>query len=185
MKKRLFTLPMLILVFAAILFAGCDSGSPATPTVLPNDTSNTPGINITQADYDAAYAKWKALNVQEYNVNFTYTAFTLTAGTWNINVANGKIMPTSFERGGTPTTIPTTGLDLFTVEGMFNTVARGLSYQQIKDDTNYVYRYEVTFDPNKGYPTHISVRNVPNPINGSTVADTDSELTVHSLEVVK
>lgn len=183
MNKRIITLPMLILILAAFLFAGCDSGTPATPT--PNAEENTPGINITQADYDAAYAKWKALNVQEYNINSTYSAFTLTAGTWNINVANGTAKPVDFARGGTPTPAPDTDLYIFTVEGLFNTVARGLSYQQIKDDTNYVYRYEVKFDPDKGYPTFISIRNVPNPINGNTVADTDSTMTVNSLQVVK
>lgn len=175
---------MLILLISAFIFAGCDSGTPSTPTP-GTSTENTPGINITQADYDAALAKWKALNVQEYNINTTYSAFTLIAGTWNINVANGTPKAIDFQRAGTPTPAPDSDLSLFTVDGMFNTVARGLSYQQIKDDTNYVYRFDVKFDPDKGYPTYINIRNVPNPINGNTVADTDSTLTVNKLDVVK
>jgi len=182
MNKRIMTLPMLILVLAALIFSGCDSGTPATPTVT---TDNTPGINVTQAEYDEAYAKWKALNVQEYNSSVDYSAFSLLAGSWKINVVNGVATAVSFERAGTPTTPPEANLNLLTVESLFNTVARGLSYQQIENDTNYVYRYTVKFDPDKGYPTYVDVRNVPNPINGNVVADTDSTTTVTSLEVVK
>lgn len=182
MNKTPFTLSALLLVLAAILFSACDSGTPSTPTPTAN---NTPGTSYTQADYDAAYAKWQALNVQEYNINLDYSAFSLLRGSWVINVANGKATATSFNVGGTPTTLPDSDLFILTVEGLFNTAARGLAQAQNPNDANYVYYYNITFDPDKGYPTSVDVRNVPNPINGSVVADTDYTVKVNSLEVVK
>lgn len=182
MNKRLAALPLFCLLLAALIFAGCDSGTPATPTEAPE----TPGINITQADYDAALAKWKALNVQEYNIVVDYSAFALTAGTWDLNVTHSAIKPNSFQRGGTPTPPPAVdnqALFLLTVDGLFNEVSRALQSQQ--SDETYLFRYEIQFDPDKGYPTHFSARNVPNPTTGNQVADADFSIIVKSLTVVK
>jgi hypothetical protein len=183
MRKHRLTWSALCLLLAAIVFAGCDSGPAATPTPV---VDNTPGVNITQADYDAALAKWEALNVQEYNENVTYDAFAITRGTWDLHVTTSAIEPVSFSQNGTPATPPTIEGDAFrllTVDGMFNNVARALADQSSQD---YQFRYEVRFDPEKGYPTFFSARSVPNPeTNSGVLADADYTITVHSLEVVK
>ena len=183
MNNRLFTISALCLLVAALIFSGCNSGPAPTPTPAANDT---PGVNVTQADYDAALARWKALNVQEYNMEVEYIAFSLYAGTWDLRVTSSDIEPTAYERGGTPTTLPTTNgqdLRLLTVDGLFNNVARALQDQSQQD---YQFRYETRFDPEKGYPTFFSARSVPNPnTGGGQIADADYTVTVKSLTIVK
>ncbi len=183
MNKRLSFLTILLLLLSAFIFAACDSGTPATPTVTQDDT---PGINITRSDYNSALAKWQVLNVQEYNISEDYSAFSTLAGSWELHVTKDAIEPTSFSRSGTPTT-PTPGQDLYllTVDGIFNNIDRVLT-DTAQSEQTYAFQYKVQFDPDKGYPTHFSARSVPNPTTGSgVIADADYTIDVKSLSIIK
>ena len=183
MNKRLSTLSLLWLLLASLFFTACDSGPAATPTVSTNDT---PGINITQGDYDSALAKWKAKNVQEYEEVVDYSAFSLLSGTWDLHITNGKVEVKSFERGGTPETqVPGQDLFLLTVEGIFNNISRVLADVNQANQT-YAFRYEVQFDASDGHPTFFSARSVPNPqTGGNVIADADYTIQIKSLNIIK
>jgi hypothetical protein len=200
--RNVFAITLLVLVLAAC-------GGPANqPGTLPVAQEPTPpasaaqpteteaaqpdqqaGINITQAQYDEALAKWRAAGVSEYEMVAEYQAFALYAGTLTLRVKGGEVVEViSFERGGraTGTPIPNPGdLNFLTVEALFERIGEALATRPWDiggSESGIPFDYQVEFDPTLGYPSLLQVVALPNPISGAQIADADSTVRVLSVK---
>jgi hypothetical protein len=138
------------------------------------------GINITQAQYDEALAKWRAAGVGEYEMVVEYQAFSLYAGTLTLRVKGGEVVEVvNFERSGRAagTPIPDLAqLNFLTVEALFEKVGSALAAKpwEVSSESDIPLDYQVEFDPTLGYPTLVQITALPNPISGAQVADVDT-----------
>ncbi|HEX9988912.1 MAG TPA: DUF6174 domain-containing protein [Chloroflexia bacterium] len=180
-----------VLVLAACGPAATQPSAPAviqepSPSVsVAQPTETTPpaqqaGINITQAQYDEALAKWRAAGVGEYEMVVEYQAFSLYAGTLTLRVKGGEVVEVvNFERSGRAagTPIPDLAqLNFLTVEALFEKVGSALAAKpwEVSSESDIPLDYQVEFDPTLGYPTLVQITALPNPISGAQVADVDT-----------
>jgi hypothetical protein len=147
------------------------------------------GINITQAQYDEALAKWRAAAISEYEMVVEYQAFSFYAGTFTLRVKGGEVVEViSFERGGRSTGTPLpnpTDLKFLTVETAFARVGEALAtkpWDTNGSESKIPLDYKVEFDPALGYPSLLQVTALPNPISGAQIADADSTIRVLSVK---
>lgn len=163
------------------------SVSVAQPTEIPQPAQQA-GINITQAQYDEALAKWRAAGVGEYEMVAEYQAFSLYAGTLTLRVEGGEVVEViNFERGGRAagTPIPDlTQLNFLTVEALFEKVGEALASTpwEVSSESDIPLDYQVEFDSTLGYPTLVQITALPNPISGAQVADVDTTTRVLSVK---
>ncbi len=170
--------------------------TPLVSTVQPTETEamqpgRQAGINITQAQYDEALAKWRAAGVSEYEMMAEYQAFSLYAGTLTLQVKGGEVVEViSFERGGRAagTPIPNPAdLNFLTIEALFERIGEALATKPWDiggSEFGIPFDYQVEFDPTLGYPSLLQVTALPNPISGAQVADADSTTRVLSVKKV-
>ncbi len=150
------------------------------PTVIVN-----PGINIIRQQYDDALAKWRAQNVEAYEVVVQYSSFAPYAGTWDLKVSGDKIDVVSYSKDGvvpaTPTA-PTTGdtLSFLTIDARFAVIEHRLTALQLLGVDAEV-DYVVTFEPTLGYPISIEIKQKP----GVARPDVESKTVVKSLTILK
>ncbi|HYO48593.1 MAG TPA: DUF6174 domain-containing protein [Chloroflexia bacterium] len=163
------------------------SVSVAQPTEIPQPAQQA-GINITQAQYDEALAKWRASGVGEYEMVAEYQAFSLYAGTLTLRVKGGEVVEViNFERGGRAagTPIPDlTQLKFLTVEALFEKIGEALAMRpwEVSSESDVPLDYKVEFDPTLGFPTLLQITALPNPISGAQVADVDTTTRVLSVK---
>ena len=86
--KQLITMVFCLIILTLSVFAGGNKDD--------NNTLNTSGNvvdNITaENNYNAALNKWKANNISNYYIKIKYSAFTPTAGIWEITVKNNIVV---------------------------------------------------------------------------------------------
>jgi hypothetical protein len=151
--------------------------------------SGQAGINITQAQYDEALAKWRAAAISEYEIVVEYQAFSFYAGTFTLLVEGGEVVEViSFERGGrgagTPLPNPA-DLKFLTIETAFARVGEALATKPWDingSESKIPLDYMVEFDPALGYPSLLQVTALPNPISNLQISDADSSTRVLSVK---
>ena len=165
--------------------------SPSASVAQPTETTppaQQAGINITQAQYNEALAKWRAAGVGEYEMVAEHQAFSLYAGTLTLRVKGGEVVEiVNFERGGRAagTPIPDlTQLKFLTVEALFEKIGEALASKpwDVSSASDIPLDYKVEFDPTLGYPTLVQITALPNPISGAQVADVDTTTRVLSVK---
>jgi hypothetical protein len=161
--------------------------SAAQPTEITPPAQQA-GINITQAQYDEALARWRAAGVGEYEMVAEYLAFSLYAGTLTLRVKGGEVVEIiNFERGGravgTPLPDPKE-LKFLTVEALFERIGEALASKpwEVSSESDIPLDYRIEFDPTLGYPTMLQITALPNPISGAQVADVDTTTRVLSVK---
>jgi uncharacterized protein DUF6174 len=161
--------------------------SAAQPTEVTPPVQQA-GVNITQAQYDEALAKWRAAGAGEYEMVAEYQAFSLYAGTLTLRVKGGEVVEViNFERGGRAagTPIPDlTQLNFLTVEALFEKIGEALATKpwEVSSESDVPLDYKVEFDPTLGFPTLLQITALPNPISGAQVADVDTTTRVLSVK---
>jgi hypothetical protein len=171
-------LVLTVLVGLAVIVAAAALRLPRT--VVPVDLDwPKPRINITRGQYEHALAKWRAQKIEEYEITVDIMAF--FGGPMTLHVSDygntvGQLAPV--ER---PASILTTEemdyLKEDTIEGMFAEIDAALVDSNVDGDSYLAY--QVSFDPNLGYPRQVSRQPVPH------VYDGDRKVTVTSLKIIK
>jgi hypothetical protein len=149
-----------------------------------------PKVNITLEDYERALNKWKAQNIQEYEITVDINAF--MGGTRSLRVSDEArkitiLRPPEPERTPEPRYFEYSRED--TVEGMFEEIRAVLDDAQIfhtpamSGSGRFYMAYRVEFHPELGYPTLFEGRPVTEP--DAYVFDADFEKRVTEFKILK
>jgi hypothetical protein len=150
-----------------------------------------PRINITRGEYEQALARWQAQKIEEYKITTDTKAF--LGGTLTVHVSDFGNRVEEFGPKVRPFyTLATDEIEYLkkdTVEGLFATIDAILKDNEVIKSAAYTgsghfyMAYQVSFDPQLGYPSHIVGRPITDP--GAYVDDADWDETVLSLDIIK
>lgn len=142
--------------------------------------------NFTRADYEAALAKWRALDAAEYRIEVTFEAFSLHRGPWRLTVAqdDAKEFVTKIERPegqGLETGVATAQeLEFLTVGGIFARIDEALRQVENANADDTAYNYNVSFHPTMGYPVSFTAKP-----QSDFIADADYAFSVQSVTILQ
>ncbi|HVF99766.1 MAG TPA: DUF6174 domain-containing protein [Chloroflexia bacterium] len=157
-----------------------------TMQATPGTTTTASVANFTRADYEAALAKWRALDAAEYRIEVTFEAFSLHRGPWRLTVAqdDAKEFVTKIERPegqGLETGVATAQeLEFLTVGGIFARIDEALRQVEDPNADDTAYDYNVSFHPTMGYPVSFTAKP-----QSDFIADADYGFSVQSVTILQ
>lgn len=160
-----------------------------TPTSAAAQTpaGDKGGLLVTQAEYDAALAKWDAQVINSYKMSVTVEAVEVPQpvlnGDWTVMVSNrGQKVQALSRPLGAPASDPanTEDLSYLTVERQFDLIKQWFGETTPSGTTR-----RATFDPTLGYPTLVEDRFGGTGSGNYIGGGGGISVTVHSLEVLE
>lgn len=164
-------------------------------TALLSATTVASTINITQQDYVNALARWQAQGVSEYEITLIDSSRMDIGGKMKLRIAldrgNPRLVEYTMLSQTRPQLVPLSTLSAdeldhlrgLSVEAMFGVIGE-LFNGNPPGLTRPNFDYDIAFDPELGYPTHVYSR-LFNPQNGVFISECCISYEVLDLNVLQ
>lgn len=146
-RRVLLALAALSLTSAVAGGGGAPAGQPPLPRTC-RDGYVRPDLAALSRDLQAARARWTASGVTSYTYDLRQIAAPVLFPDTRVTVRAGRAVSTAILRGQEGTPNP---LARQTMEQRFDDIARTLAFQRGRACPEV----RVSFDPQRGYPTHL------------------------------